>query len=67
MLDEVRHLALLYTDSLDCGQVRCLFGSVRSFVTLSESRILSWLGGLDSNQGSMLQRHVSYHWTTSQD
>ncbi len=26
-----------------------------------------WLGGLDSNQGSMLQRHVSYHWTTSQD
>jgi hypothetical protein len=26
----------------------------------------NWLGGLDSNQGSMLQRHVSYHWTTSQ-
>jgi hypothetical protein len=32
----------------------------------SSLRFLSWLGGLDSNQGSMRQRHVSYRWTTSQ-
>src|SRR5439155_12885195 len=41
---------------------------VLPIIQLSSFRISAhlWLGGLDSNQGSMLQRHVSYHWTTSQ-
>ena len=28
--------------------------------------LTGWLGSRDSNPDSMIQSHVSYHWTTSQ-
>ena len=32
----------------------------------NETDSVQWLGGRDSNPDSMVQSHVSYHWTTSQ-